>query len=125
MRPILYRWCPKFSGKLAPVRKLNLQYLNTYCNRLIRFLEHHNLLCKDKRGLSSGKITANATEDLVSKAITALDEKYKTVGVSLDLQKAFDSLGHGIYFLKDQITKEFVDYHYNEHGIHRIKTYSR
>lgn len=34
----------------------------------------------------------------VIKAVTALEQKYKVVGVALDLLKAFDSLDHGILF---------------------------
>lgn len=36
--------------------------------------------------------------DFVTKVITALDEKYKYVGVFLDLPEAFDCVDHTILF---------------------------
>ena len=38
--------------------------------------------------------------DFVTKTINALDQKYKTVGVFLDLQKAFDCLDHRILYTR-------------------------
>lgn len=73
-------------------------YEYVFLSRLINFLFQHNLLCKDQFGFVKGKSTTGAIVDFVTRAITALDSKYKAVGVFLDLQKAFDCVSHRMLF---------------------------
>ncbi len=85
---------------IANVSTFSKIYEHVFTRRLIDFVLHNNLLCTEQFGFVKGKNTTDAMVDYVTKAITALDEKNKAVGVFLDLQKAFDCLDHSILFDK-------------------------
>lgn len=83
---------------IANISTISKVFEHVFVHRLLDFLFKNNLICKQQFGFVKGRSTTDAMVDFVSNAITALDEKEKTVGVFLDLQKAFDCLDHKTLF---------------------------
>ena len=68
--------------------------------RLINYLDSNNILFKKQYGFRKNHSTSLALLDLVDKITSAIDEKKYTVGIFLDLSKAFDTVNHDILFDK-------------------------
>lgn len=60
--------------------------------RLKSFIVKYNILSERKFGFRSGRSTSMALLDLIEKITTALDNKQATIGVFIDLKKAFDKV---------------------------------
>ena len=71
-------------------------------NRLYSFLTKHNILSEKQYGFRKKYATYMALIDLVNKISSNFDEKKYTVGVFLDLSKAFDTIDHTILINKLQ-----------------------
>lgn len=61
-------------------------------NRLTSFLKKNEILAKNQFGFRSKKSTADAVHELTDFVVNNLDKKKKTVGIFLDLSKAFDTV---------------------------------
>jgi hypothetical protein len=87
-------------------------------NKVIAFLEKHNILNKFQFGFRKNK-SNDAIATIIENIIENLDEKIKCNCVLLDLSKAFDCIQHNI--LMDKL------YKYGVHGIpHKLnKSYLR
>ena len=59
---------------------------------LIEFLNLHNILYSKKFGFRNNHSTASASIDLISKISSAIDRNESTLGISLGLSKAFDTI---------------------------------
>ena len=68
--------------------------------RLINYLDSNNILFNKQYGFRKNHSTLLALLDLVDKITSAIDEKKYTVGIFLDLSKAFDTVNHDILFDK-------------------------
>ena len=68
--------------------------------RLDSFLKKYNIIDESQYGFQSGRSTAMAIDNLVESVADALDKKMSTIGVFIDLKKAFDTLNHGIIVKK-------------------------
>ena len=68
--------------------------------RLYNYIEKHNLLCEEQYGFRPNRTTTLAIVDLVEKISNAVDNKQYTVGVFLDLTKAFDTVNHELLLAK-------------------------
>ena len=68
--------------------------------RLYTFLEKHNCLYELQYGFRSGHSTDNCLLDLTESVRKAIDNNEFSVGVFVDLQKAFDTVDHGILLSK-------------------------
>ena len=71
-------------------------------NRLYSFLTKHNIITEKQYGFRKKYATYMALIDLIDKISCNFDEKKYTVGVSLDLSKAFDTIDHTILLNKLQ-----------------------
>lgn len=69
-------------------------------HRLVTFLEKENLICDKQFGFRRGKSTEDAVNLLSRKIATSLDKSQKTIGVFLDLAKAFDTVSGAILLKK-------------------------
>ena len=69
-------------------------------NRLVDFAERFNILYHNQFGFRKGYSTSHALVHLVNNISSAIDCNEITVGVFLDLSKAFDTLNHEILFSK-------------------------
>ena len=78
-------------------------------NRLIKYLLEQSILNKNQYGFHSKHDTSMAVIEMVDKISAAIDVNDYSVGLFIDLSKAFDTLDHKILFNKL--------YHY---GIRRV-----
>ena len=68
--------------------------------RLTKFIEKNNVLSKHQYGFRKKRSTELAVLDFTDKITKAIDEGKFTVGVFLDLSKAFDTINHKILISK-------------------------
>ena len=71
-------------------------------NRLINFLNLHNILYSKQFGFRNNRSTALALIDLINNISSAIDRNETTLGIFLDLSKAFDTINHEILCQKLQ-----------------------
>lgn len=64
--------------------------------RLLNYLEENNLLPTSQFGFRNGLGTEDALAHLTNDINNNLDKQNKTIGIFLDLSKAFDSISHSI-----------------------------
>ena len=77
--------------------------------RLTDFINKYNILCSSQYGFRSGCSTSHALVNLIEDITTALDKRMSTLGVFIDLKKAFDTIDHELLIKKLQ--------HYGFRGI--------
>ena len=71
-------------------------------NRLTNYLTKNDILYEQQYGFRENYSTELALVDLTDKIAQAIDNKKVTVGVFIDLSKAFDTLNHEILIGKLQ-----------------------
>ena len=69
-------------------------------NRMVHYLDSYNILCHQQFGFRKGYSTSMALIRLSDQLFTAIDNKKFTIGIFLDLSKAFDTVNHEILFTK-------------------------
>jgi sarcosine oxidase/L-pipecolate oxidase len=70
--------------------------------RLKQFIDKNNILSKHQYGFRKNRSTEHAIIDFVDKITTAIDQGKFSVGIFLDLSKAFDTINHKIQIRKLQ-----------------------
>ena len=97
--------------------------------RLIKFIETHKILSKHQYGFRKNRSTEHAIIELVDNITRAIDEGKYTVGIFLDLSKAFDTINHNIlisklehYGIRGICQKWFENYFKNSLIIHEENT---
>ena len=68
--------------------------------RLINFIDKNGILSKHQYGFRKNRSTEHAIIEMVDKITKAIDQGKYTVGVFLDLSKAFDTIDHRILIRK-------------------------
>ena len=69
-------------------------------NRLLQYLTKHNILSDNQFGFRKHHSTKYALTLLYDKISAAIDNKENTVGIFIDLSKAFDTVNHEILLQK-------------------------
>ena len=65
-------------------------------NRLIKFLNLHNILYSKQFGFRNNHSTALPLIDLISNISSAIDRNETALGIFIYLSKAFDTINHNI-----------------------------
>ena len=93
-------------------------------NRLSKFIDENKILSKHQYGFRKNRSTEHAIIDFVEKNTKAIDEGKYSIGIFLDLSKAFDTIDHKILIKKLEhygirgVAKEwFENYLYNRKQI--------
>ena len=69
-------------------------------NRLISFIQKHDILYSKQFGFRKNHSTETAIIELVTKLTDAIDKNKFTAGIFLDLSKAFDTVNHSFIITK-------------------------
>ena len=67
---------------------------------IIKFVETHKILSKHQYGFRKNRSTEHTIIEYVDKVSRAIDEGKYSMGVFLDLSKAFDTINHQILISK-------------------------
>ena len=70
------------------------------CKRLMQFILKHNLLFQGQYGFIRGRSTEQAMIEIIYRITEAIENKQFSLGIFLDLSKAFDSIDHNILLKK-------------------------
>ena len=65
-------------------------------NKLLSFIEKHNILNNSQHGFRTKHNTVTANTDVIDYITHAIDNKLYTVGLFLDVSKAFETVNHDI-----------------------------
>ena len=68
--------------------------------RLVKYIEKHKILTQRQYGFRENKSTEFAIIELTNKITKAIDREEHTIGIFLDLSKAFDTINHKILVQK-------------------------
>lgn len=68
--------------------------------RLIKFITKHDLIYPEQYGFLRGRSTEHAMLDIIYRITEAIENKKLTLGIFLDLSKAFDTISHSILINK-------------------------
>ena len=65
-------------------------------NRLLSFLDKNNVLFRNQFGFRANHSTSMAVIEMVDRISAAIEEKKFSIGIFIDLSKAFDTVNHSI-----------------------------
>ena len=75
-------------------------YEKVVFNRLLAYLDSKHILCDSQYGFRRNRSTYMSLIDLYDRISLAIDKREFSIGVFIDLSKAFDTLDHGILLRK-------------------------
>ena len=98
--------CPVFKGGLKtsfinyrPISVLpsfSKNFEKIMYNRLESYIQSNNILINNQYGFRSAHSTYMAMLDMVNKVSESIDNHEVSIGIFIDLSKAFDTLNHGV-----------------------------
>ena len=71
-----------------------------FCKRLNSFIEKNEIISESQYGFRPNRSTSTALLELVEEIVTANDKNMYTIGVFIDLRKAFDTINHDLVLRK-------------------------
>ncbi|XP_077991076.1 uncharacterized protein LOC144445410 [Glandiceps talaboti] len=101
--PVFKKGSPLNGGNYRPIsilptlRKIIENLVN---KQLVSFLDKYDILLETQYGFRKKRSTKLALADLVSDIADKLDDGHTTLGIFIDLKKAFDTIDHGILLRK-------------------------
>jgi hypothetical protein len=101
--PVYKKGCKHDIGNYRPISLLSVFskiFEKLVYKRLICFIDKHGLLSESKYGFRAQRSTELAITSMLEKIINAIDNKQFSIGVFLDLSKAFYTVNHDILFSK-------------------------
>jgi len=69
-------------------------------NRLISFFHKYNIFTEAQNGFRKGKCIETATQALIERIQEAIDKRFYSIGIFIDLSKAYDVLNHELLLEK-------------------------
>lgn len=101
--PLFKSGCKKTFSNYRPISLLPqfskiLEKL--YSKRLVKFLDKYKILCESQFGFRNARSTALALGELIEEVTDSIDNQDFTLGVFIDLKKAFDTIDHTILLAK-------------------------
>ena len=73
---------------------------NLFYERLKTYIDKHVLLSDNQYGFRSNRSTSLALLELVEKITKSIDDGKYTIGIFIDIKKAFDTIDHNILLQK-------------------------
>ena len=69
-------------------------------NRLFKYLKTNEILYKKQSGFQEGHSTEHAIIQLIDQINNCFEKNHFTLGISIDLKKAFDTVDHALLIKK-------------------------
>jgi hypothetical protein len=79
--------------------------------RLLSFLKNHSIISNKQNVFCRGKLTNTAIAEFTKRFYKSLDEKKLSIGLFLDLSKAFNLVDHDIYCYERWQEWEYEGWH--------------
>ena len=111
---------PKTPDNFRPISLLSLlcKTLERHvCNKLVEYIDDHNLLSNAQWGFRAGRSTVSALVSSTSTWFNDLDIGHDICSIFFDYKKAFDSVPHR------PLLDKLVSFNFNMHLIHWIANY--